>query len=384
MMKMTPGTIKVLIMAGGTGGHVFPALCIAEHLQAKGIEVEWLGTRSGLEASVIPKASIPIHYISIRGLRGSSVWKKLTAPVSILMAVIQSLVKLLSIKPNCVLGMGGFVTGPGGIAAWLLRRKLVIHEQNAIAGFTNQLLFPFAFTVMEAFPGAFERKQKLTFNPLLKQFIKSGKAIHVGNPLRADIAAVPEPEQRLQGRSGVLNILVIGGSLGAVAINELIPRMLVLMPEDRRPNIFHQCGNCNHEETEKFYREHNLESGASLRIEKFIDDMAAAYCWADLVVCRAGALTVAELAGAGVASILVPFPFAVDDHQTENARYLANAGAAVLIQQQDLTAESLKSIVENYTGDRKALLACAMAARNLAQPRATELASTLCIEACHV
>lgn len=374
---------KVLIMAGGTGGHIFPALCIAEDLMARGVSVEWLGTRQGMEAKVIPQASIPIHFISISGLRGSSLLRKIMAPFVIFVAVMQAVKKLLAIKPNCVLGMGGFASGPGGVAAWMLRKKLVIHEQNAIAGASNQLLFPLAYTVMEAFSGAFARKRELTSNPFIRPLIKSGREVHVGNPVRADILAVPAPEARLQDRSGPLNLLILGGSLGAVSINKLIPQMLSQMSPGERPRVWHQCGSRNVNETFEMYRQQNLELSDDIRVEGFIADVAEAYAWADLVVCRAGALTVAELTNVGLASILIPYPYAVDDHQTENARYLSDADAAFLIQQSDLNVEKLQAIVRRFTDDRQSLMEYAQAARSLAQPRATELASTLCIEACH-
>lgn len=374
---------KILIMAGGTGGHVFPALSVAEYLIAKGIEVEWLGTRNSLEAKVIGDTSIPIHFISIAGLRGKSLWKKLLSPLFILLAVIQSMLKLFSVKPNCVLGMGGFVTGPGGIAAWLMRKKLLIHEQNAIAGVTNQLLFPFANTVMEAFPGAFDRKKEITRNVFLRSFIKQGKAINVGNPVRQNIVNCAESEIYTSNETDRLRILIIGGSLGAMAINEFIPEVLATISKDQRPEIMHQCGEGNLEETLDFYRRLDIAMDESVRVLPFIDDMAAAYSWAELIVCRAGAITVAEIADVGIASVLIPFPYAVDDHQTENARILEKAGGAFVIQQKDLSVNALMEIVNNFTNNRSLLKKFADAAKKAAMPNATGLAAEKCIEACY-
>lgn len=370
-------------MAGGTGGHVFPALSIAEHLQSKGIQVEWLGTRTGLEATVIPAANIPLHFISIAGLRGSSLGRRLLSPFVILVAVLQSMLKVAQIKPGCVLGMGGFVTGPGGLAAWLLRRKLLIHEQNAIAGLTNQLLFPFAATVMEAFPGAFDRKREMTRNRWLKNFIKPGHTIVVGNPVRRDICALGgEPLQEAGGERR-LRLLVIGGSLGAVAINTAVPAMLTLMPESERPEVLHQCGRKNVEATRTLYRLLNIALDEKTRVEPFIDDMQAAYRWADIIIARAGAMTVSEIAAVGLASILIPYPHAVDDHQTQNAGYLQRAGAAEIIAQDELDEHRLLAALRKFSSNRQALHDAAQKARHAATLDATEKAAALCLEACH-
>jgi UDP-N-acetylglucosamine--N-acetylmuramyl-(pentapeptide) pyrophosphoryl-undecaprenol N-acetylglucosamine transferase len=373
---------KILIMAGGTGGHVFPALSIAEYLLSRGIQVEWLGTRSGLEASVIPAANIPLHFISIAGLRGSSLGRRLLSPFVILVAVLQSLLKVAQIKPGCVLGMGGFVTGPGGLAAWLLRKKLLIHEQNAVAGLSNQLLFPFASTVMEAFPGAFQRKQDMTSNRLLKKFIRPGNTIVVGNPVRHDIAALSEqPFENTEGRR--LRVLVIGGSLGAVAINKVIPAMLKLVPENERPEVLHQCGKRNVEKTRELYGIQEISLDGQIRVEPFIDDMQAAYRWADIIIARAGAMTIAEIAAVGMASILIPYPYAVDDHQTENAGYLRRTGAAEIIPQDELDEHRLLAALRKFSDDRAALLEAARNARQAGAPDATAKAAALCMEACY-
>ena len=371
---------KILIMAGGTGGHVYPALCIAHYLSGRGMQLEWLGTRLGLEAEVVTRAGFPIHYIQVRGLRGQGLLRKLFGPLVVLWATLQAVGKVRAVRPHCVLGMGGFVTGPGGIAAWLLGKDLLVHEQNAIAGFTNQLLFPFARTVMEAFPEAFERKQAITRSPLLRRFIKPGRTLTVGNPVRADITAAPGPEARGVGQGERLKLLVLGGSLGSVAINRLIPAVLAQLEPDQRPLLRHQCGRRNLEDTRQAYRQQEIEIGDQSQVDAFIEDMAEAYCWADLVICRAGALTVAELANVGVASILVPYPYAEDNHQTENARVLVKAKAAVLVAEQDLSAAVLGEWLAAFDADRNKLLDFARAARSIAQPRATELAAQQCIE----
>ena len=370
-------------MAGGTGGHVFPALSIAEHLLAKGIQVEWLGTRSGLEASVIPAANIPLHFISIAGLRGTSLARKLLSPFFILVAVFQSMLKVIQIKPGCVLGMGGFVAGPGGLAAWLLRKNLLIHEQNAIAGLTNQLLFPLASTVMEAFPGAFERKQQLTRNRLLKSFIKPGNTIVVGNPLRREIEELGRAPVADKAKGGRLRVLVLGGSLGAVAINKAVPAMLTLMPVDQRPQVLHQCGSRNLDETLILYRIQEISLDEHTRVQPFIEDMAGAYRWADIIIARAGAMTVSEIAAVGLASILVPYPHAVDNHQTENAGFLQRAGAAEVIAQDEFDEHRLLAAVRKFSNNRQALNEAAHNARLAGNPDAAEKAATLCLEACY-
>ena len=350
--------MRVMIMAGGTGGHVFPALAVAAELRERGAEVFWLGTRQGLEAKLVPAAGITMEWVSVSGLRGKGAAAWLLAPWRLLWAAMQVLAVMLRQRPVVVLGMGGFVTGPGGIVTWLLRKPLVIHEQNAIAGLTNRLLAPLALRVLEAFPGTFRGKH----------------VVHTGNPVRRAIADLPTPEARFAGRSGALRLLVLGGSLGARALNEVVPATIANMPS--RPEIWHQTGSRNLDETLGHYR----HAAVTARVEPFIDDMAAAYGWADLVVCRAGALTVAELAAAGVGAILVPYPHAVDDHQTRNAAYLTDAGAAVVIQQRDLTRDSLRELFASCL-DRARLSAMARAARCLAQPQAAATVAALCWEA---
>lgn len=376
---MTARAPKVLIMAGGTGGHVFPALTIASELLARGTQVEWLGTRQGIEARVIANTSIPLHYITVSGLRGKSTLKKLLAPFVILVAIAQAWNKIRRIQPGCVLGMGGFATGPGGVAARLLGKPLLVHEQNAVAGLTNRILFPFATLVMEAFPGAFMRKTKHSF---LQRLADARKITVIGNPVRPGILAIAPPEDRFPGRSGKLRLLIVGGSLGSVAINRALPQALALLGADERPQVKHQCGNRNLDETRAHYATAGVALGPEVELSTFIDDMASAYVWADVILCRAGASTIAEISAIGLPSILVPFPHSADDHQGENARILERAGAAKIIYQHELSAEGLASCIRELGRDRGRLLGYAQAARTLAVRDASTRAANLCLEAC--
>lgn len=379
---MTTRAPKVLIMAGGTGGHVFPALTIASELLARGTQVEWLGTRQGLEARVIGNTSIPLHFINISGLRGKSLLRKLLSPFVIAIAIVQALLQIRRIQPGCVLGMGGFATGPGGVAARLLGKRLLIHEQNAVAGLTNRLLFPFASLVMEAFPGAFMRKAQ---NQLLQRLTDPRKITVIGNPVRPGILAIAPPEERFPGRTGKLRLLVVGGSLGSVAINRVLPQALAALTADERPLVKHQCGNRNLDDTRNWYVQAGLVPGPEIELSSFIDDMASAYAWADVILCRAGASTIAEIAAIGLLSILVPYPQSADDHQGENARILERAGAAKVIYQSDLGAASLAGCFRELNGDRdrSRLLGYAQAARTIAVRDASTRAATLCQEACN-
>ena len=349
----------VLIMAGGTGGHVFPALAVADALRARNIPVVWLGTRQGLEARVVPEAGLAMEWLTVRGLRGKGAAGWLLAPVRILRAAVEAVGVLRRQRPRAVLGMGGYVAGPGGLAAWLLRYPLVIHEQNARAGLTNRLLARCARAVLAGFDGAFA----------------DGRAEVTGNPVRGDILRLAPPEQRVP-RSGRWRLLVLGGSLGAQALNETVARAVARMPEAERPMIWHQAG----QRTEDIARQAYADAGVEAEVSAFIADMAAAYAWADLVLCRAGALTVSELAIAGVPAVLVPLPHAVDDHQTANARHLVDAGAAVLLPQDELTAERLQEQLQELGGERGRLLEMAHAARAVARPDAAETVAERCLE----
>ncbi|MDE2089010.1 MAG: undecaprenyldiphospho-muramoylpentapeptide beta-N-acetylglucosaminyltransferase [Gammaproteobacteria bacterium] len=356
------GTRPILIMAGGTGGHVFPALAVAECLRARGVPVTWLGTRRGLEARVVPGADFPIDWIWVGGLRGKGALTLGLAPFKLALAFLQALSIMARRRPAAVLGMGGFVTGPGGVVAWLLRRPLLIHEQNALPGLTNRWLARLATRVMEAFPGSLPARYR---------------PVSTGNPVRAAIAALDSPERRLSARAGATQLLVLGGSLGAQVFNETVPEALGRLLPEHRPRVWHQTGRRHLEAARERYR----KVGLQVRLEDFIEDMAAAYAWADLVLCRAGALTVAELAAAGVGAILVPYPHAVDDHQTHNARYLAQAGAALLLPQAQMTAERLAELLGTLGRDRARLQAMARAARALAKPDAAERVAELCLQA---
>ena len=343
----------ILVMAGGTGGHVYPALAVAQAIREHSLDVVWLGTRRGLEARVVPEAGIDIEWVSVHGLRGKGFFTLLLAPFRLCLALMQSLRIVARHRPAAVLGMGGFVSGPGGVAAWLLRRPLVIHEQNAVAGLTNRLLARLARVVLQAFPGSFSAPVD---------------AETTGNPVRADIAAIPAPAERLAGRQGRLRLLVLGGSQGARALNRALPAALARLPEAARPEVRHQTGALTAEDAEQAYSDHAVDAELAM----YIEDMADAYAWADLVVCRAGALTVAEVCAAGLAAIFVPFPAAVDDHQTANATPLVEAGAAAMIAESELSDGSLAALLGDWLGSRERLLERAKISRSLAMPDALE------------
>ncbi|MTW22002.1 undecaprenyldiphospho-muramoylpentapeptide beta-N-acetylglucosaminyltransferase [Allochromatium palmeri] len=352
---------RLAVMAGGTGGHVFPALAVAEYLRDRGVEVFWIGTQAGMESRLVPEHGFELEWVAIEGVRGKGVAQWLKAPFRLLGAFGQARAILRRRRPTVVLGMGGFVSGPGGLAARALGLPLVIHEQNFVPGMTNQWLARVATRVFEAFPGSFPPARG---------------AVVTGNPVRQSILDLPAPAERLAGRSGPARLLVLGGSLGAQALNETVPQALALLPPEQRPLVRHQAG----ERTLDLARAAYGEAGVEAEVVAFVSDMAAAYAWADLVVCRSGALTVSELAGAGIGSILVPYPFAVDDHQVGNARYLSEAGAARLIIQRDLTAAGLAEHLSTLFSDRARLLALAEAARRRAQPEATAHIANACLE----
>jgi UDP-N-acetylglucosamine--N-acetylmuramyl-(pentapeptide) pyrophosphoryl-undecaprenol N-acetylglucosamine transferase len=350
----------ILVMAGGTGGHVFPALALAQMLREKAIDVVWLGTQRGLEARIVPAAGIPIEWLSVGGLRGKGFLTLLAAPFRLAMALMQALRVMWRHRPVLVVGLGGFVTGPGGVAAWLTGRPLVIHEQNAIAGFTNRCLAHIAREVLEAFPHSFGRDVK---------------ARAIGNPVREDISAVPPPSERFAARSGVIRILVMGGSQGAARLNAVVPFALARLAGTMSFDVRHQAG----ERWIEAGRQSYASAGVRADVRPFIEDMAEAYGWADLVICRSGALTVSELAAVGVGAVLVPFPAAVDDHQTHNAQYLVREGAALLIADRALTAERLADELKQLCAGRGKLLAMAERARLLAKPHATDELAASCL-----
>jgi len=351
----------LMVMAGGTGGHVYPALAVADVLRARGWNVFWLGTKNGLEARVVPAAGIDMVWVSMGGVRGKGLLKKLLLPLTLLVAFWQSLVAILKRRPDVVLGMGGYTAFPGGMMASLLNKPLVIHEQNSVGGLTNRMLACLADRVLTAFPKVFTHAHD---KPIPCRHVTTE---WVGNPVRTDIAATTQIE-----RSGALRLLVVGGSLGAQALNELVPQALALLPAEQRPTVVHQSGRQHLDALRANY----AAAGVAAEVRDYIEDMAAAYQACDFAICRAGAMTVAELACAGVPAVLVPFPFAVDDHQTGNAEFLSEAGAAWLIQQKDLSADKLAALIVGL--DREKLAAMADRARALAKPDATVRVADIC------
>ena len=343
-------------MAGGTGGHIYPGLAVADALRAQNWNIVWLGAPHSMEAELVPQHGYPVAWVNFSGVRGKGLRRLLTLPFTLLRALWQSAAAIFAHRPDVVLGMGGYITLPGGLMAAFLRRPLLIHEQNSIAGLSNKVLAKLATRVLSGFPGVLPKAQ------------------WVGNPVRADIAALPDPQTRYTQRSGKLNVLVVGGSLGAQALNEALPKALALLGEAERPNVLQQTGKKNLETVQAMY----AQAGVHADIRAFLDDMAQQYADADVVICRAGALTIAELAAAGVASVLVPFPFAVDDHQTQNARFLSEQGAAILLPQTELSAERLAQLLCELTRER--LLAMAQAARSLAKADATAQVAKVCME----
>ena len=348
-------------MAGGTGGHIMPGLAVADILRSRGWQVTWLGAPGSMEAELVPKHGYDIAWVRFSGLRGKGLLRKLMLPLNLLIALSQSAAAIFRRRPDVVLGMGGYITFPGGVMAALLRRPLVIHEQNSIAGLSNKVLARIAQKTLSGFPDVLP------------------KAVWCGNPVRGSIAGVPAPQMRYAARSGRLNVLVVGGSLGAKALNETMPQALALLPPGIRPNVTHQTGKQHFAAVQQLYR----QAGVQADIHPFLEDMAGSYANADVVICRAGALTIAELAAAGVASILVPFPFAVDDHQTHNARFLSERGAAWLLPQSELSAEKLAQLLRDLVNDeqgREKLAAMAQQARSVAKADAAEQVAKICAE----
>ena len=353
----------VLIAAGGTGGHVYPALAVADYLREQGVKITWVGTEKGLEHRVVPAANIPLEIISISGLRGKGILNLIFVPLKLVLAITQVVKIFIKVKPDVVLGMGGFVSGPCGLAAFILRRPLYLHEQNAVPGLTNKVLRYLATTTMQAFPDSFKNKN----------------VIAIGNPIRKEISDVANPEERMAKHDGNIRLLIIGGSLGAQALNENVPQALSELSNELQANVWHQTGKNKLDATVKTYKKLNVKA----EVTEFIEDMAEAYEWADLVICRAGALTISELANAGVAAILVPYPHAVDDHQTANAAYLTNVDAAILIPQEQLIPKLKESITELLQAGRKKLIEMAKAARELSKPNATQDVAEVCLGVSH-
>lgn len=358
---MTAAEAPVLIMAGGTGGHIFPGLAVAAALRARAVPVLWLGAEGGMENRIVPEHHIDLRCVPVSGLRGKGLGRRLAAPWMLLRALLKAWRVVREVRPRSVLSLGGYVAGPGGLAAWLQRRPLLVHEQNRVAGFTNRVLARIARKVMGGFPDAFPARWHAEWT---------------GNPVRADIAALPAPAARFADRAGPPRLLVLGGSLGARTLNLGVAGALALIPAERRPEVRHQSGAKHVEATRAAYAHADVEAA----VEPFIADMAAAYAWADFVVCRAGALTLAELAAAGLGAILLPFPYAVDDHQTRNAEGFVAAGAAELVQDRDFDATRFAGRLERVLKDPARRLAMANAARGLAKPDAADVIAQRCLE----
>lgn len=347
----------LMVMAGGTGGHVYPAMAVADYLKNLDWNIVWLSTEGGMENRLIENKGYQKAMINMRGVRGNGLIGWILLPVKLAKAFTQSVAAIRHHQPNVVLGMGGFAAFPGGLMATLLGKPLVIHEQNSVAGLTNKILAKFATRVLAAFPAAFGDKAEL-----------------LGNPVRADITQVAEPESRLSAHSGALRLLVVGGSLGAQALNDVIPKALAELPLASRPQVVHQAGEKHIAALQANYQAVGVEADA----KAFINNMADMYAWADVVICRAGALTVAELSVVGAASVLVPFPHAVDDHQTSNAHYLSDAGAAVLVPQTEFTVEKIVALLKDL--NREKCLDMAIRARALGKPDATMSVAKICME----
>ncbi|MGC9215476.1 undecaprenyldiphospho-muramoylpentapeptide beta-N-acetylglucosaminyltransferase [Acidithiobacillus sp.] len=350
---------SVLIAAGGTGGHVFPALAVADALRAQGVEVTFAGTATGMEARLVPERGYTLHTLDMQGLRGKGFRRWLRAPWRVSRAILQARRILRQTRSRVVLGMGGYVTAPVGIAAWTLGRPLCLHEQNAVAGLSNRLLAPLARRVFLGFPGA-----------------RLARGEWVGNPVREAIHALPTPQERFHDRKGPVRLLIMGGSQGAKVLNAVSAAALSGMTDAERPAIWHQTGRDHAESTRAAY----AQAGIDARVEPFIDDMAAALDWADLALCRAGAATIAELAAAGLGAILIPFPFAVDDHQAANARFLEKAGAARMLRQEGLDALQLRDVLRPLLADPGLRLRWAEAARRQAKGDAAATVAAACIE----
>jgi len=346
-------------MAGGTGGHVFPALAVADYMKVSGWRVVWLGTKGGMEEILVPQKGYDIEIMDFSGLRGKNLMVWFLLPLRLLLAFWQSAKVLFQIRPDVVLGMGGYPAFPGGIMASLLNKPLLIHEQNSVPGLANKILAKFADKILLGFPNAIRNEKKIIFS---------------GNPVRKEISQLDIPDKRYAERSGKLKLLIIGGSLGAQVLNTIVPKMLRLIPNHMRPLVTHQAGRKHLETLKKNY----AEAGVEGELLVFIENIAVQYADCDLVICRAGALTIAELTVVGIASILVPFPYAVDDHQTSNAKFLSDKDAAVLLPQNELTPQGLAQLLMEFT--REKLLGMAMKARELARPDATRLVAEACME----
>lgn len=353
---MTSVARSILVMAGGTGGHIFPGLAVAECLRKQGWSVSWMGNPSGMEYRLVPAKGFVFERVQFGGLRGKGILTKLMMPFRLVRAMMQSWKILRRLKPSVVLGMGGYITFPGGLVSYLMGRPLVLHEANSVAGSANRVLARFADRVLTGFPQTLEHGQ------------------WVGNPIRESFEELGDCKARYAMRQGPLHLLIVGGSLGAAALNAVVPEALALLPDDQRPNVMHQTGEQHLEAVTKKYQ----QLGVSGELKPFIEDMASAYAKADLVICRSGAMTVSEISAAGVAACFVPFPHAIDDHQTANARFLSDAKAAILIPQTELDAAELAKLILGLR--REDLAEMAVKAQALAKFRATEEVASICEE----
>ncbi|MBP7440039.1 MAG: undecaprenyldiphospho-muramoylpentapeptide beta-N-acetylglucosaminyltransferase [Acidovorax sp.] len=345
-----------LIMAGGTGGHIFPGLAVAEELRARGWRVHWLGAPGSMESRIVPQHGFPLELIDFSGVRGKGLATLALLPLRLLRAFWQALQVVRRVQPDVVVGLGGYITFPGGMMGVLCGKPLVLHEQNSVAGMANKVLAGVADRVFTAFPDVLKKAQ------------------WVGNPLRAAFTRQAAPSERFVGRTGPLRLLVVGGSLGAQALNDIVPRALALIPAENRPVVTHQSGATQIDTLRANYQ----AAGVQAELTPFIDDTASAFAAADIIVCRAGASTVTEIAAVGAAAIFVPFPFAVDDHQTTNARFLVSAGGGWLVQQSDLTPEGLAKMLLN--SERTALVDIAEKAKNMQKINATREVVAACEE----
>lgn len=357
---------RVLIAAGGTGGHIFPALAVVHLLQQHDIEVAWLGSKKNLEQQILAKEKIPFYQLGISNFRGKNFLRFITIPCQITVATLKAIRIIRHFKPDIVLGMGGFASGPGGLAAWLMRKTLVIHEQNAILGLTNKILSHFAAKILTGFP-----------NTKGINAASKSKCIYVGNPVRAAIQKLAPPDERLNKHDGPTRLLILGGSQGALSFNQIIPQAINLIPNTERPLIRHQAGPRYLDVAQTSYQKFGLKA----RVDAFIADMAAAYSWADLIIARAGAATITELSTIGIAAILIPYPYAVDDHQTANATFLKQANAAYLLKQHDFNPNTCAKYLSQCLNNRAKLLQLAKNARSLHK---IDAAKTICTLLCNL
>ena len=352
----------VMILAGGTGGHVFPALAVANELRDRGVPIIWVGTNKGIESRIVPAEGFSLAIMSVQGLRGKGVLQYLRAPLIIFKALFESFSIVLKHKPCALLGMGGFVAGPCALIGVLLRKPLIIHEQNAIVGLTNRILAPLSRIMFTGFPIQYNKRN----------------LEYCGNPVRSKLMEIPVPEQRMVGRNASKRLLVVGGSQGAVSLNNFIPQALGVISSSIEIEVWHQTGAKRQELVLENYQKNNLQA----RVDEFIDDIDQAYAWADLIVCRSGAITLAEVAAVGLGAVLVPYPYAVDDHQTANAQSYVDAGAAKIISETELTTEKLAETLRILLSDSQQLMDMACAAKKMGQSNASKRVADECMSAC--